>query len=97
MRNLILFLMLALPLSVISQTWIDDSNFEDKINPGSAFGDDESTIVVVEFWAKFNQDNAFAEWKKLDDLPGVRYYRIDIATSFMSCRLSKNVKSYRSS
>tara|TARA_R110002060_G_scaffold78070_2_gene90544 strand:+ start:1129 stop:1521 length:393 start_codon:yes stop_codon:yes gene_type:complete len=81
--------MLALPLSVISQTWIDDSNFEDKINPGSAFGDDESTIVVVEFWAKFNQDNAFAEWKKLDDLPGVRYYRIDIATS---PRLTKELR-----
>lgn len=76
MRNLILFLMLTLPLSGISQTWIDDSNFEDKINTRSAFGDDESTIVVVEFWAKFNQDNAFSEWDKLKD---AHYYRADIA------------------
>lgn len=68
--------MLVLPLSGISQTWIDDSNFEDRINTRSAFGDDESTIVVVEFWAKFNQENAFSEWDKLRD---AQYYRADIA------------------
>jgi len=76
MRNLILFLMLVLPLSGIAQIWIDDSNFEDKINTRSAFGDDETTIVVVEFWAKFNAVNAFTEWDKLQD---AQYYRADIA------------------
>jgi len=77
MRTFFLFLMLTLPLSVISQTWINDSNFEDKINTRSAFGDDDdASIVVVEFWAKFNQNNAFAEWKKLKN---AQYYRIDIA------------------
>ena len=68
--------MLVLPLSGISQTWIDDSNFEDKINTRSAFGDDETTIVVVEFWANFNKENAFSEWDKLQD---AQYYRADIA------------------
>ena len=59
-----------------SQEYIDDSNFEDKINEKSAFDDDETNIVVVEFWAKFNEVNAFADWDKVD---GVKYYRVDIA------------------
>ena len=59
-----------------SQEYIDDSNFDDKINEQSAFGDDETNIVVVEFWAKFNEANAFADWDKVD---GVKYYRVDIA------------------
>ena len=46
--------MLALPFVSFSQTWADDSSLEDILNSKSAFGDDESQIVVVEFWAKFN-------------------------------------------
>ena len=38
--------------------------------------DDESSIIVVEFWAKFNEVNAFPDWDKLQ---GVQYYRVDIA------------------
>ena len=59
-----------------SQEYIDDSNFEDKINEKSAFDDDETNIVVVEFWAKFNEINAFPDWDKIE---GINYYRVDIA------------------
>ena len=75
MRNLILILLLALPFSLYSQDWADDSSLDDILNSKSAFGDDESKIVVVEFWAKFNEANAFPDWDKLE---GVDYYRVDI-------------------
>ncbi len=76
MKNLIFILLLFLPFLNYSQEYIDDSNFDDKINEQSAFGDDETNIVVVEFWAKFNEANAFADWNKVE---GVKYYRVDIA------------------
>ena len=75
-KNIILFIFLLLSFSGYSQEYIDDSNFEDKINHKEAFGDDETTIVVIEFWAKFNEVNAFADWDKVE---GVNYYRVDIA------------------
>ena len=75
-KNIILFIFLLLSFSGYSQEYIDDSNFEDKINERSAFGDDETSIVIIEFWAKFNEVNAFADWDKVD---GVKYYRVDIA------------------
>ena len=79
MKYLILIL---LPLISFSQSdvpeeyWIDDNNFEDKIKEHKAFGDDDSMPVVVEFWAKFNEANCFADWNTLED---VVYYRVDIA------------------
>lgn len=76
MRKLILILMLALPLASFSQNWADDSSLDEILNTKDAFGDDESSIIVVEFWAKFNETNAFADWNKL---PDVQYYRVDIA------------------
>ena len=76
MKNIILFLLLVAPIFTFSQEWIDDSNFEDKINHKEAFGDDEVNIVVVEFWAKFNEANAFADWGKIK---GAKYYRVDIS------------------
>ena len=69
----ILFLLVS-PI-LYGQTFIDDSNFQEKINQRSAFGDDETTIVVVEFWVEFNKANAFSEWDKLTD---IKYYRVDI-------------------
>ena len=76
MRNLILILLLALPFSLFSQDWADDSTLDDILNSKRAIGDDESQIVVIEFWAKFNEVNAFPDWDKVD---GVKYYRVDIA------------------
>ena len=81
MKYIILFIILLFTLPSMSQNWINDETFEDTINPRGGFNDDIQEIVIVEFWAKFNKDNAFPDWKKLDSLPGVNYYRIDIATS----------------
>ena len=61
---------------VPSEYWIDDSDFENVINTNEAFGDDNNKPVVVEFWAKFNEANCFAEWDQLED---AIYYRVDIA------------------
>tara|TARA_B100000214_G_C23778482_1_gene540166 strand:- start:89 stop:466 length:378 start_codon:yes stop_codon:yes gene_type:complete len=78
--------MLALPFASFSQTWADDSSLDDILNSQSAFGDDETSIVVVEFWAKFNEANAFSDWNKLQ---GVQYVRVDIA------KAAKAKKEYR--
>ena len=78
MRILILLLLPFIAISqsdVPEQYWISDDNFEDKITESQAFGDDQTKPVLVEFWAKFNEANAFADWNKLD---GVEYYRVDI-------------------
>ena len=65
-------------VTVPERFWIEDSNFEDKINTRSAFGDDDddASIVVVEFWASFNAKNCFADWDKIKNAV---YYRVDIA------------------
>tara|TARA_R110002049_G_scaffold99948_1_gene243063 strand:+ start:4499 stop:4909 length:411 start_codon:yes stop_codon:yes gene_type:complete len=79
MKYLILILIPFLSFSqqnVPSKYWIDDSNFEESISSKSAFGDEEVKPVVVEFWAEFNEENCFAEWKELKN---VIYYRVDIA------------------
>lgn len=79
MKTLILLL---IPFFMYAQSdvpeeyWIDDSNFENKINEHHAFGDDDNLPIVVEFWAKFNEDNCFAEWNMLKDAV---YYRVDIS------------------
>jgi len=74
MKQLTLILLLF-SLTTYGQNWIDDSNFDSKINEKSAFGDDQSLPVVVEFWAEFNDGNKFVEWNKLEN---VVYYRADI-------------------
>jgi len=71
--NLILLLFC---FNVYSQEWIDDSNFDNKINERNAFGDDQTLPVVIEFWAEFNDTNKFVEWNKLTN---VIYYRADIS------------------
>tara|TARA_B100000902_G_C27127301_1_gene821782 strand:- start:176 stop:586 length:411 start_codon:yes stop_codon:yes gene_type:complete len=79
MKYLTLFLIPFLSFSqsdVPDEYWIDDTNFEDKINTNNAFGDDDAKPVVIEFWAKFNEVNCFAEWEELEDAV---YYRVDIS------------------
>ena len=78
MKKLILIISLLLfPFIMSSQEFINDDNFEEKIK-GNPFDDDNGRIVIVEFWVKFNKDNAFKEWEKLK---GVAYYRCDLAKS----------------
>ena len=79
MKYIILFLIPFLSFSqqdVPDKYWIQDSGFEKAINTNEAFGDDETKPVIVEFWAKFNEVNCFADWNKIQD---ATYYRIDIA------------------
>ena len=75
-------ILILIPLLSIAQSdvpdkyWLDDSNFEKAITSSSAFGDDNTDTIVVEFWAKFNEANCLAEWEMIKD---ATYYRIDIA------------------
>ena len=78
MKAFLLLFTLLFSTSLFSQEFIDDSNFEDKINKGDKFADDDQNIVVVEFWADFNKENAFKEWEQLE---GVTYYRCNVADS----------------
>ena len=71
--NLILLL---LCFNAYGQEWVNDSNFDNKINERSAFGDDQTLPVVIEFWAEFNDGNKFVNWNKLTN---VVYYRADIS------------------
>ena len=63
--------------SVFGQDYIDDAKFDEAIHEKSAFGDDETSIIVVEFWAKFKEANAFQDWDKVKGI--TNYYRVDIA------------------
>ena len=80
MKNILILILI--PFITFAQSdvpdkyWIDDTNFEEKINIKEAFGDDNNKPVVVEFWAKFNEENCFAQWEELEDAV---YYRVDIA------------------
>lgn len=79
MKYLILILIPIISFSqsdVPTKYWINDSDFEEKINNNNAFGDNNDKPVVVEFWAEFNKDNCFAEWDKIQD---AIYYRVDIS------------------
>ena len=78
MKKILFLIILLISFSnVYGQDWISDSNFNDKIDEKSAFGDDEMSIVVVEFWAKFNDANSFKDWDKVKNI--THYYRIDIS------------------
>ena len=63
-------------VDVPAKYWIEDSNFEEKINENHTFGDDDKLPVIVEFWASFNAANCFADWDKIKN---ALYYRVDIA------------------
>lgn len=82
MKYILTVLLLLTTTTVLSQEWITDKDFEEKVTAGSAFDENgEDDVIVVEFWAEFNKDNAFPDWKKINNLEGVTYYRCDIATS----------------
>ena len=84
MRFLILLLIPFISFSqedVPDKYWIDDSNFEEKINEHHRFGDDDKLPIIVEFWAKFNEENCFAEW---DQIENAVYYRVDISKAPIS-------------
>ena len=55
MKKIFLLFLFLLPFTALSQTWADDSQLDEIVNNKSAFGDDESSIVIIEFWASFNE------------------------------------------
>tara|TARA_R110001592_G_scaffold12966_2_gene60668 strand:- start:37 stop:465 length:429 start_codon:yes stop_codon:yes gene_type:complete len=85
MKNIFLLLIFTLPTILFSQSdvpdkyWLDDSNYEKLINGKEAFGDDEVTIKVVEYWAKFNEENCYSGWEDLIEKYDIEYYRVDIS------------------
>ena len=80
MKNILILILIPFlsfaQVDVPEEYWIDDTNFEEKINIKEAFGDDNNKPVVVEFWAKFNEVNCFADWDKIKN---AIYYRVNIA------------------
>jgi len=70
-------ILLLISFNISAQEWINDDNFDNKINEKQAFGDNQTKPVIVEFYAKFNDANKFEQWLELKD---VIYYRADIAT-----------------
>ncbi len=76
-KILVLVTLMGLFINSYGQEYITDSKFEEAINEKSSFGDDETSIIVIEFWAKFNETNSFSDWSKLDGV--THYYRVDIA------------------
>ena len=79
MKNILLILFILLSTNLYSQDWVGDKDYDEKIHERSAFGDDENSIVIIEFWAKFNNINAFQEFKQLKNV--THYYRCDISTN----------------
>ena len=64
--------------TVLSQDYITADNFKNKI---------AKDVVVIEFWAEWNQTNQFNE---LNKLKGCNVYRIDIM-SYMDVQMNYNV------
>jgi hypothetical protein len=78
MKKLLLFILaLFITTTIQGQQWVSDDSFANEISGHS--GDQDEDIVIIEFWAEFNKDNAFIDWKKIDDIDGVKYLRANIA------------------
>ena len=90
MRNILFIICLLISSTLFAQKWVSDDDFDTKVTGYEAFEDNSiHDVIVVEFYAEFNKDNAFKDWKKIDDLDGVKYYRCDIAES---PKLKKDLK-----
>ncbi len=90
MKKILFIIFLFLSTNVFAQQWVSDKDFDTKVIGYEAFEDNSiHDVIVVEFYAEFNKDNAFKDWKKIDDLDGVQYYRCDIANS---PKLKKDLK-----
>ena len=82
MKNLFTILLLIFSLKSYAQQWVSDDNFKEKVTGYGAYEDhSDHDVIVVEFWADFNKQNSFKDWKKIDNLNGVKYYRVNIANS----------------
>ena len=73
MKNLFLFFLLIFSFNLQAQDWVGDKDYKKKIHEKSPFGDDESSIVIIEFWAKFNDVNSFKEFNNTNFLSNFVY------------------------
>ena len=80
MKNTLFSLLLIITTSTLcfGQEFITEAEFHAKINERHAFGDNDQNVVIVEFWAEFNQANAFQEW---DKVKRAKYFRVDVSTA----------------
>ena len=82
MKKFLIIICLLMNTTMYSQDWVSDANFSEKVTGYNAYDDSgDHDVIVVEFYAEFNKDNAFKEWKSISDLEGVTYYRCNIANS----------------
>jgi hypothetical protein len=79
MKNLFLFFLLIFSLNLQAQDWVGDSDYKKKIHEKSPFEDNQGSIVIIEFWVKFNNDNSFKEFNKLKNV--THYYRCNLASN----------------
>ena len=79
MKNLLIFFFLIFSFNLQAQDWVGDEDYKSKIHEKSPFGDDKSSIVIIEFWVKFNNDNSFKEFNKLKNV--THYYRCNLASN----------------
>lgn len=83
MKYIFVFISLFITLNTQAQSmnmdWVSDKNYNEKIHEKSPFGDDKSSIVVIEFWAKFNDQNSFKEYNKVKGI--THYYRCDLSVN----------------
>jgi len=79
MKNLFLFFLVIFSLNLQAQDWVGDSDYKKKIHEKSPFEDNQGSIVIIEFWVKFNNDNSFKESNKLKNV--THYYRCNLASN----------------
>lgn len=79
MKNLFLFFLVIFSLNLQAQDWVGDNDYKKKIHEKSPFEDNQGSIVIIEFWVKFNNDNSFKESNKLKNV--THYYRCNLASN----------------
>ncbi len=79
MKYFFFLILLTLSFNLQAQDWVGDKDYKKKIHEKSPFGDDESSIIIIEFWVKFNNVNSFKEFNKLKNI--THYYRCDLASN----------------
>lgn len=78
MKNILLICFLVLTLPSFGQAYLTDDNFDDHLESRNAFGDDEHSFVVVEFWISWNDANSLEKW---ESIKSAKYYRVDVGVS----------------
>lgn len=79
MKNLLIFFFLIFSFNLQAQDWVGDKDYKKKIHEKSPFEDNQGSIVIIEFWVKFNNDNSFKEFNKLKNV--THYYRCNLASN----------------